>query len=163
MKKPGIRSQTQIPRLILFLFLIIALFASDTYSQDTEWTLESSADGKTTVQSRVYYEEYNKGEEWKIIEYSATTTRVSLQNCVAVIQDASLHKLFFSNTEVSDKINDISENEFLIYYFYNAPWPLPNSDCVSRIRILPDILENKVTVSASAEPDVLFKPCLINC
>ncbi len=154
MKKPGIRSQTQIPRLILFLFLIIALFASDTYSQDTEWTLESSADGKTTVQSRVYYEEYNKGEEWKIIEYSATTTRVSLQNCVAVIQDASLHKLFFSNTEVSDKINDISENEFLIYYFYNAPWPLPNSDCVSRIRILPDILENKVTVSASAEPDL---------
>jgi len=155
MKKAGIISQTQIPGLMLLLFLITTLFASDTFSQDLDWTYESSDDGKTTVQSRVYYEECEKGEESKIIEYSAkTTAKVSLQNCVAVIRNAASHKIFFSNTEVSDKINDISGNEFLIYYFYNAPWPLPNSDCVSRIRILPDSLESKVTVRASAEPDL---------
>jgi len=155
MEKSGTISHTNIPGLVLLQFLIITLFAPGIYSQDIEWTCERSNDGNTIVQSRVYYEEYEKGEEWKIIEYSATTTaRVSVKNCVAVIQDASLHKLFFSNTKVSDKIDDISENEFLIYYFYNAPWPLPNSDCVSRIRILHDSLENKVIVSATAAPDL---------
>jgi len=70
MRKAGIISQTHIHGSLLLLFLISTLFAPDSYSQDIEWTQETSDDGKTTVQSRVYYEENEKGEEWKIIEYN---------------------------------------------------------------------------------------------
>ena len=154
MKELVITSEIKIEYSVILLFLMMLLPGSHAISQDKEWTHEISEDEKTSVQSRVYYDKDENGEERKIIEYSArTVASVSLQNCEAVMKDASLHKVFFNNTEVSDKISDLSENDFLIYYFYDAPWPLPNSDCVSRIRIMTDSIEKKVTVSSTAEPN----------
>ena len=55
------------------------------------------------------------------------------------------------------KCKTISDNEWLIYYYFDAPWPLPNSDCVSKMNFSEDVTNGIVTFTLTAEPSMYEK------
>lgn len=118
--------------------LILCAFAfsfSTVFAQDIEWKDDVSKDGKTKIVKRFYEETDQSGNTHQIIHYKAfILTNVAFEKLVAVLGDPSTHKIFLQNTIESKIVKTISENEYLIYYVYKAPWPLPESDCATLMK-----------------------------
>jgi hypothetical protein len=73
------------------------------------------------------------GNELLLIEDSTITeAQVDFAKCVLLMKDVQKHKLFTGDYE-SRIVKTISDNEWIIYYFTDNPWPVKNSDCVSRM------------------------------
>ncbi len=64
-----------------------------------------------------------------------------------------MHKKFYEYTDISEKVKDVSENEWIIYYYYSPPWPIADSDCVSRIKMISDSLNKKVIFTSFSESE----------
>lgn len=140
-------------RVTLFIMLLITINLS---AQENKWSTELSEDGKTEVVYAIYDSINVSGDELKFIEYSAKiTTTASLEKCAEVFNNPDLHNKFYDYTKASEKIKDISENEWIIYYYYNPPWPIADSDCVSRITEKRDSINNKIIFTSFSEPNLL--------
>jgi len=140
----------------LLITISIFLYAVSLFAQEDKWTTEISDDGKTEVVYTIYDSINVDGEEITFIEYTAkTTTSASLENCSAVFNNPEMHKKFYEYTDVSEKVKDISENEWVIYYYYSPPWPIADSDCVSRITKRTDTLNKKVAFMSFSEPNLI--------
>jgi hypothetical protein len=48
------------------------------------------------------------------------------------MRDVSLHKEFMGNTAESEELETLSETEWLAYYFFEPPWPMPDNDCIMK-------------------------------
>jgi len=139
--------------LIIILLIPVSLLA-----QTKEWETEYSEDGKTEVTYAIYDSLNAEDEEVKFIEYTAKTrTKASIEECVKVFNNPEMHKEFYEYTEKSDKIKDVNENEWIIYYYYDPPWPIANSDCVSRITMKTDSTNKKVVFTSFSEPNFIEK------
>ncbi|WP_339703618.1 hypothetical protein [uncultured Marixanthomonas sp.] len=127
------------------LICIIALLSSFcVFSQERNWITEKSKDGKSTVKYELVKE--NKGTHFYYI--AQTTANVSLEELDAYFSNTSNHKYFLERTTTTEEFKKISDNEWLAYYFFDAPWPLPNSDIVIKIsRVIED---NKLTFTAAS-------------
>jgi hypothetical protein len=137
----------------LLIYLLITINAS---AQKIEWTTEYSEDKNTEVVYAIYDSMDVEGEEVTFIEYTAQTkTSAPLENCIEVFNNPDMHKKFYEYTEVSDKIKDVSQKEWIIYYYYSPPWPIADSDCVSRIRMISDTLNNKVVFTSFSESNLI--------
>ncbi len=44
----------------------------------------------------------------------------------------------FEDYEVSKKVETISDNEWIVYYYTNSPWPMPDNDCVAKMSYTED-------------------------
>jgi len=134
--------------------LLIAISAK---AQSIDWKTEKSEDGKITVTSKISERIDEESNQVQLVEYVATTiANVSFQNCVAIMKDISNHKAIL-NEEISEKLKTLSENEWLIYYYFDAPWPIPNSDCVSKMIFTEDIINRMATFSLTAVPTLYEK------
>lgn len=117
---------------------------------------ELSEDGKTIVEYKIYDTLNVNGEEITIIEYKVKMkTYASLENCISIFSSPNMHKIFYEYTEVSKKVKQVSEDEWIMYYYYSPPWPIADSDCVSRIIKTTDTLEKKVTFTSFADPEFI--------
>lgn len=143
-----LKNKVQIGFIILsMIFLNVNIFA-----QTKEWKTENTKDGKISVKSRISDRTNKEGKDVQLIEYVATTTAiVDMQNCIAVIKDVSKHKEFMDD-EVSKIVKTISDNEWIVYYFTNSPWPMPDSDCVSTMTFLEDKDNGIATFILNATP-----------
>lgn len=122
---------------LLFLSFFIQF---NIQAQDSEWDKQFSKDGKIEVLSKISKESDKDGNNIQIIEYKVTTeVDLELNKCVSAVSNIENHKDFYSDTQISKKIKDLSDNESLVYFFIDSQWPLPNSDCVS----IMSIAENK--------------------
>ena len=138
---------------ILSILLFITINAS---AQTIEWRTEYSEDKNTEVVYAIYDSLITEEEEVTIIEYRAKTkTSASLQNCAAIFNDPNMHKKFYEYTDVSEKVKDVSDSEWIIYYYYSPPWPIADSDCVSRITMITDTLNNKIVFTSFSESDLI--------
>ncbi|MFC2151906.1 hypothetical protein ACFLSE_05205 [Bacteroidota bacterium] len=136
--------------------IIIGLFflTTNIFAQATDWKTEKTEDGKITVTSKISKRTDENYNEVQLVEYVATTTaNVSLQNCISVMKDISKHKEIL-NEEVSEMVKIISDNEWLIYYYFDAPWPIPNSDCVTKMNFFEDPSNRLATFTLTAEPSM---------
>lgn len=125
--------------------LSIITFLDQGYSQNNEWTTEFSKDGNIKVEYSVYKIKDGSGDQKQIIEYkTSTTSELSFEKCIKMMANISNHKDFSDDTEDSYKIRDLSENESLVYYYIDAPWPMPNADCVSIMSIIEDKGNNSI-------------------
>lgn len=139
-------------RKISGITLLILAFISKSISAQTDWITEKTEDGKITVTSKISKRTDENAKEVQLIEYIASTkANVSLQNCIAIMKDISKHREIL-NEEVSEMISSISDNEWLIYYYFNAPWPIPNSDCVAKMNFSEDLNNKMATFTLTAEP-----------
>lgn len=138
--------------------ILLFVFFNNQKAQNSKWTTELSDDGKTKVVYAVYDSINSVGEEVTFIEYNAKTkTSASLKNCADIFNNPDMHKKFYEYTEKSKKIKDISKSEWVIYYYYSPPWPIADSDCVSRIKMFTDSLNNQVVFTSFSESNLIEK------
>jgi hypothetical protein len=143
-------------KLIKIISYVIIISSFSSIAQDDNWTSEFSDEGNVKVVYRIYDSLMVNGEEEKFIEYTATTkTSASLENCAEVFNNSEMHKKFYEYTEVSEKIKDVSENEWIIYYYYSPPWPIADSDCVSRIKMKKDSGNKKIVFESFSEANLI--------
>ena len=137
---------------IEFIILSLIFLFENSFAKSNEWDTEITDDGKITVKSNISERIDEKGEKVQLIEYIAsTTTNVSMQNCISVIKDVSIHKEF-TDDEVSKMVKTISDNEWVVYYYTDAPWPMPDNDCVAKMSFSEDATEKKATFTLTAAP-----------
>lgn len=135
---------------------VITISASATFAQNNDWITEFSEDGKIIVTYKIYDSLNSKGEDNTFIEYTAKSkTTANLENCSVVFNNADMHKRFYEYTEKSDKIEDVSDNEWIIYYYYSPPWPIADSDCVSRIKMKTDSSNSRIVFKSISEPNLI--------
>lgn len=147
------KNKVQIGLIILgMIFLNTNLFA-----QTIDWKTETTKDGKVTVKSKISKRTDERGNNVQLIEYVATTTAsVSMQNCISVVKDVSKHKEF-TDDEVSKKVKTISDNECVVYYYTNSPWPMPDSDCVMKMNFSEDETKRMAVFTLTAAPSMFEK------
>ena len=86
------------------------------------------------------------------MEYVATTTdKVSVDKCVSIMKDISKHKVFMGEDGIK-LVQTLGENEWVIYYYFNSPWPLPDSDVVNRMVFSQDSASKAAVFTLTAEP-----------
>ena len=138
--------------IILMLLLIIPL--DNSYGQEAEWEIEVIKDGSVTVTSRVYTIKDGEEKNQQIIEYNTTTQAdLSLEQCLKLMRNVPGHKLFLQDTELSKVIKTISEHEWLIYYYFTSPWPLPDGDVVVHMKQIVTEEEKSFIFTGHAVPD----------
>lgn len=136
--------------------LSLILLSTNLFAQTNEWKTEKTEDGKITVKSKISKRTDEMANEVQLIEYIATTTAsIDILKCAQVIKNTSLHKEFLESMSVSKKLENISENEWLIYYYFDAPLFFPDSDCVMKMTYSKNDSENLISFKGIAVPDSL--------
>ena len=130
---------------------------ANVFSQTNEWKTEKNKDGKVTVKSNISRRTDEKGDVVQLIAYSATTReRVNISNCISVLKDVSNHKYFLDEKE-SKMVKTISDNKWVIYYYFDSPWPMPDADCVVHMIFTEDVAKRTATFTLTAAPTLFEK------
>ena len=132
---------------------MLVLMTAALCAQSDEWKTETSKDGHITVQSNVSRRIGAGGKEEQLVQYiAATTADVSVQQCVALLKDVSMHKDFNDDKE-SRIVKTISDTEWIVYYYCKVPWPFKDFDMVYRMKYTMDNPANTAVFSLNAEPE----------
>ncbi len=126
--------------IALVMMLLITFNVS---SQERSWTTKTTKDGKTKV--RYDIEKVDGGSHMYYIAESNVNT--SLEDLDAYFSNSENHKNFLENTPKSEEVEKISNNEWLIYYYFDAPWPISDSDVVAKINRVKE--DNKIVFTAN--------------
>ena len=136
-------------------FTGILLLTPNVGAQTSAWKTEKTNDGKIVVKSTVSERPDANGKNMPLVEYIATTTDImSLHNCVNIMKDVSRHKEFL-DLKMNEKVKTFSENEWLSYYVFNAPWRFPSSDCVVKVMYYEDPKAKTEIFTLTAAPDLM--------
>jgi len=117
----------------LGLLSIMIFLSLNLSAQEKDCTTKELDKGKIIVKycfSKFLNED---GNDLLLIEDSTITeAHIDFEKCVSLMKNVQKHKLFTGDSE-SKIVRTISDNEWIIYYYTKNPWPLANSDCVSRM------------------------------
>lgn len=116
-------------KVLAFVFMLTTVLA---FGQEGDWKTEVSKDGKVTVKSHI--EDTESGKHIFYISQT-TTNQVSLDQLEAFMRNSSNHKDFLENTEESKEVKKVDENSWIMYLYFDAPWPMPNSDAVQKFTV----------------------------
>ena len=136
--------------------MICALMLSpDINAQREGWKQDKTRDGKVLVNYNFLEKKDENGKKFNVLEFEAVTTAaVSVESCLAVLTDDSRHKDFMEDAEHTERIKDISEDEWLSYYKLKSRWPMPDTDVVTRykLELKPD--KNSFILTGYPAPDM---------
>lgn len=139
----------------MFVVLCFMCIHTSMLAQSDGWKIGKSDDGKITVQHQFSKRINTNGKEDQVVEYVATTTApISMAKLVLVLKDVSKHKDFMGQ-KTSTLVDMISDNEFVVYYFYEGFWPYPSSDIVAKMLYSEDIVHKTVTFTLTAAPTLV--------
>lgn len=131
---------------VIFLLLI---YNSTVHGQERNWTQAKSKDGTINVK----YEITKDDSERTVVYYEAQTSFAgTIENYKALMSNSLLYQEFLEYTEESKEIERSSSSEWLMYLYFDQPWPLPNSDCVHRV-LLNDTLSNGFDIVATTDSE----------
>jgi hypothetical protein len=140
-----------------FLLINLIFLSTNIFGQTKEWKTEKAKDGKTVVKSAISKRTDERGKAVQLIEYIATTTaNVSLSNCISVLKDVTKHKIFIDEKE-TNLVKAISDSEWIVYYYFNAPWPMADADCVIKMVSSEDPVNTTTTFTLTAAPTLFEK------
>lgn len=124
--------------------LLLFATAYNSSSQENNWTTKITKDGKTTVKYNI-----EKVGEGTYFHYTAQgNVSATLDELDVYFSNSDNHKNFLENTPKSEEVEKISDDEWIIYYYFDAPWPMADNDVVAKIiRVKED---NKLIFTASA-------------
>ncbi|MEA3461699.1 MAG: START domain-containing protein [Bacteroidota bacterium] len=124
-------------------------------AQREGWKQDKTKDGKVLVYYNFLEKKDENGKKFNVLEYEAVTTaEVSLESCLAVLKDDSRHKDFMEDTERTERIRDISEDEWLSYYLLKKRWPMPVSDVVTRYKLELEPENERFILTGYPAPDM---------
>eukprot|EP00918_Siedleckia_nematoides_P052822 GHVU01115352.1.p2 GENE.GHVU01115352.1~~GHVU01115352.1.p2 ORF type:complete len:204 (-),score=19.67 GHVU01115352.1:403-1014(-) len=124
--------------------VVVLLIASNAFSQTRNWTEKTLKDGKTTVK----YELVKEDEGTHFYYIAQTTVNTTLDKLDTYFSNTENHKLFLERTPITKQIEKTSDNQWIAYYYFNAPWPLSDSDLVIKITRYKE--DNKLKFIATA-------------
>lgn len=127
-----------------FSFTLLLLISVNVFSQGRNWTTEISKDGNSTIK----YELVKEKEGTHFYYIAQTKANVTLEQLDAYFSKTENHKNFLERTPITKEIDKTSKNEWIAYYYFNAPWPLADSDLVLKINRIKT--ENKLKFIATA-------------
>lgn len=114
--------------LMLFLFINVLTFAQ-TENQPDSWELVFDQEGYklyTAFPDTLL----SSGEEETLVKWKLSTVQFAdYDRCKNIITNIEGHKTLFVNCE-EVKILDKKDNELVVYYYFDNPWPAPNIDNV---------------------------------
>lgn len=138
----------------LLVFFVFSL-NSNLSAQKDGWKTETTKDGKVLVSYNFLEKKDDKGKKYNVLEYEAKTTgRVSLESCLAVLKDDSRHVDFMEDTKRTERIKNLSEDEWLSYYLLKKRWPMPVSDVVTRYKLELEPDKNRFILTGFPAPDM---------
>lgn len=129
--------------------LVILLYTGIGIAQTRNWKTQTSKDGKVVVQNEIV--KINKG---KHIYYIAKTEgKFNLKQAEKYLRNSENHKNFLENTTESTELKTLSDTEWITYYYFDAPWPMPNSDAVESFTL--SKTNTTLTIKAISSPKAL--------
>ncbi|WP_276168337.1 hypothetical protein [Zobellia alginiliquefaciens] len=131
--------------------IVLLLTSMNVFAQSRNWTTETTKDGKSTVKYDLVKEE--EGTHFYYI--AQTTAKISLDELDTYFSNTANHKNFLERTPITKEIEKTSDNEWLGYYYFDAPWPMANSDIVIKFNRVKE--DNKLVFSANAVSNT-YKP-----
>jgi hypothetical protein len=135
--------------------LLLVSLTTSAWAQTANWQTGTADDGQIVVKYSVSERANEDGVQVPLIEYVATTTaRVSMQTCLALLKDPAMHKEFMGDKR-SETLGHPSDNEWVVYNYYSAPWPFPDNDRVTRMTLAEDPTRKTAVFSFSAAPSLL--------
>jgi hypothetical protein len=135
-----------------FAAVCVSLLSTSASAQSTGWTTATVNRGKITVTWRVSARTNERGEEVPLIEYLASSTApMTLQQAIDLMRDASRHHEFMGD-KTSERVEVISDSEWVMHSRYAAPWPFPDNDRVTRMTVVEDADKKNVTYTFLAAP-----------
>ena len=121
-----------------FIRIMLAMHVSLS-AQKADWNRKTTRDGRVQVLYKFTESTDEKGKNFNVLEYEASTTaKVSLERCKAVMMNDPKHMEFMEGTERVRRVRDISDREWITYYFLNSRWPMPDADLVTRYTLEED-------------------------
>lgn len=116
--------------------LCVLLLSLDIIAQEEGWKQDKTKDGKVLVSYNFLEKIDETGKKFNVLEFEAVTkAAVSLESCLAVLKNDSGHKDFMEDAEHTERIKDLSEDEWLSYYKLKSHWPMPETDVVTRYKL----------------------------
>lgn len=104
------------------------------FSQEKNWTVDKSKDGNVTVKSRIEEGKNKSGDDIKIMYYVVEKVgKLTLGQAEKYLRNSANYKFILESTIESREIKKISEDEWQMYLFFDAIWPMPKSDCVQQV------------------------------
>ena len=124
-------------------------------AQRDGWKQDHTKDGKVLVSYNFAEHKDEKGKKYNVLEFEAVTAaEVSMESCLKVLKDDSKHVDFMDDAEHTERIRDLSEDEWLSYYLLKKHWPMPVSDVVTRYKLEEDTESSTYTLTGFPAPDM---------
>ncbi len=124
-------------------------------AQRDGWKQDKTKDGKVLVSYNFAEHKDEKGKKYNVLEFEAVTSaEVSMESCLKVLKDDSRHKDFMDDAKDTERIRDLSEDEWLSYYLLKKHWPMPVSDVVTRYKLEEHTENNTYTLTGFPAPDM---------
>lgn len=153
MKYRKFGSTAYLGKVFLPLFLLFSIQAIN--AQEAEWNTKVTKDGLVTVKYRVYNQLGEGSEKAQVIEYEAlTTANASLEACVSIMSQEACHKEIMEGTEEARRIKDLPGGEWITYYYYKPPWPMPPADIITRYKVKEDRSKKQAILTGTPAPDM---------
>jgi len=137
------------------IVLCTLLLSTSVHAQREGWKQDQTKDGKVLVSYQFLEEKDENGKKYNVLEYEAVTTAVvSMESCLKVLKDDSRHKDFMEDAEHTERIRDLSEDEWLTYYLLKKHWPVPVSDVVTRYKLEEEPANKRIILTGFPAPDM---------
>ena len=137
------------------IVLCTLLLSTSVHAQREGWKQDQTKDGKVLVSYQFLEEKDENGKKYNVLEYEAVTTAVvSMESCLKVLKDDSRHKDFMEDAEHTERIRDLSEDEWLTYYLLKKHWPMPVTDVVTRYKLEEEPANKKIILTGFPAPDM---------
>lgn len=143
-------------KLIEFIIFACILFPTLLGKAQTDvWKTEKMDDGKVTVTSKVSEWTNKNSDTYPLIEYTVVSTDIlNYKSCISVMRDVAKHDKFL-DVKTCEKTKTFSDNEWLNYYVFKAPWPFPLTDCVVKVNFTEDTKMRKAVFTMIAAPNMM--------
>jgi hypothetical protein len=137
-----------------FIFLFVLFVNSALVAQKSDWKRETTKDGRVEV-SFIFSDTIDEhGKKANVLHYEARIRAgVSLENCKAVMTNDSLHMGFLDGTKHVRRIADLPGGEWVTYYFYNSPWPMPDADVITRYKLEEESSQKRFFLTGTPAPE----------
>lgn len=115
---------TRLVRISILLCSTVLLFGMNVHAQSGDWTIKKSKINNTDVKYQV-----EKIDGQRTLFYEASMlTDISVDQLKQFLVNFDNHKLFLESTPKSHLIETLAPNKWTAYFYFDAPWPVKNSD-----------------------------------
>ena len=140
----------------ILCLLALALFGGNIIGQSVNHAIEVLEEGEILVLSNLVQGINNSGEQVKTGKYQAITTAdVSIEDCLKVMKETSLHNDIIRNASRTEKIKTISDDEWYSYYYFSGAFGMPDYDAVMKMQCFINEANNSFTILGTASPGLI--------